>query len=470
MNKQLKAVLGFCIAVLGVLACVFGVVSFGSRLLIHSGWEESESGAVRYLDEYGDPLLGWQEIGEETYYFDPSRDGTMATGWLDTAEGRYYLDAEGRRATGWLAIDGFRYYLDGSGLMTTGWLEMADGQRYFDEQGVMVSGWMDLDGKRYYFNENGALLSGWLELEDGRYYLNADGSVYSGWLETEAGRYYLGEDGSLTTGWLEQDEGTYYLASDGRMARGWLDLESGRYFLDDHGLMQTGWLYDENERYYLGGDGVMVTGWLSDGEDRYYFREDGTMAVGQVVIDGTSSFFTSQGKHVVLVNAWNPVPADYETELVEYQGYQIDAGCVEALDRLLAACTDAGFTYYLNSIYRSEADQQQIWDERYAGYIDAGYTEEEALQFVSQSVAVPGTSEHHLGLAADIGGEEEMYAWMRENSWKYGFIVRYPEDKTDYTGIIYEPWHVRYVGVELARELYELDLCMEEYMEMLTQG
>jgi D-alanyl-D-alanine carboxypeptidase len=101
--------------------------------------------------------------------------------------------------------------------------------------------------------------------------------------------------------------------------------------------------------------------------------------------------------------------------------------------------------------------------------MEEGDTEEVALAKVMESVAVPGTSEHHLGLAADIGGGEAMYAWMRDNSWKYGFIVRYPEGKTEYTGIIYEPWHIRYVGVELAKELHDLGLCMEEYMEMITK-
>jgi D-alanyl-D-alanine carboxypeptidase len=61
-----------------------------------------------------------------------------------------------------------------------------------------------------------------------------------------------------------------------------------------------------------------------------------------------------------------------------------------------------------------------------------------------------------------------MYAWMAENCWQFGFILRYPDGKTDVTGIIYEPWHFRYVGLELAQELNQLGLTMEEYMDMLT--
>lgn len=90
-------------------------------------------------------------------------------------------------------------------------------------------------------------------------------------------------------------------------------------------------------------------------------------------------------------------------------------------------------------------------------------------------VAVPGTSEHQLGLAVDIvdtnyqildEAQENtaVQKWLMEHSWEYGFILRYPSDKGHITGIIYEPWHYRYVGREAAREMYEQGLCMEEYV------
>jgi len=98
-----------------------------------------------------------------------------------------------------------------------------------------------------------------------------------------------------------------------------------------------------------------------------------------------------------------------------------------------------------------------------------GMTYEEACEYTARSVAYPGHSEHQTGLAVDITGTDEMYEWFYEHCWDYGFIVRYPEGKRPITGIIYEPWHFRYVGTELSLELKELNLCMEEYMEMLTQ-
>ena len=90
-------------------------------------------------------------------------------------------------------------------------------------------------------------------------------------------------------------------------------------------------------------------------------------------------------------------------------------------------------------------------------------------------MAVPGTSEHQLGLALDIVDvanqvlderqeNTEVQKWLMKNSWKYGFILRYPTDKSDITGISYEPWHYRYVGKEAAKEIYEAGICLEEYL------
>ena len=104
-----------------------------------------------------------------------------------------------------------------------------------------------------------------------------------------------------------------------------------------------------------------------------------------------------------------------------------------------------------------------------------GYSEENARTEAGKVVAVPGTSEHQLGLAVDIVDIENqildedqektaVQKWLMKNSWRYGFILRYPNDKSNITGIIYEPWHYRYVGKEAAKEIYDLDVCLEEYL------
>ena len=275
--------------------------------------------------------------------------------------------------------------------------------------------------------------------------------------------------GQIKTGWETIYEAVYYFDHQGEAVTGWQEIDGKRYYFDDDGVMQTGWLEKETGKYYLGQDGVMITGWLDYNQTCYYFRENGVMAVGQVEIDGVSNFFTSQGKQILLVNFENEVPKDYKPNLVELEGYRIDVSCADALEQLLDACRKAGHKCQINSAYRSVQQQQKLWDKRYQQYRDAGYSKKAATEKVEKSVAKPGTSEHQLGLAADIGGNAKMQKWLKEHAWEYGFIVRYPEGKTAYTGIIYEPWHLRYVGKELAKELQTLGLCMEEYIQGLTK-
>ena len=106
----------------------------------------------------------------------------------------------------------------------------------------------------------------------------------------------------------------------------------------------------------------------------------------------------------------------------------------------------------------------------------AGYDAEEADQKAATVVARPGTSEHELGLAVDIVDASyqqlderqkstPVQQWLMEHCWEYGFILRYPDGKSDLTGIIYEPWHYRYVGVETAQALRESGQCLEEYLQ-----
>ena len=96
----------------------------------------------------------------------------------------------------------------------------------------------------------------------------------------------------------------------------------------------------------------------------------------------------------------------------------------------------------------------------------------------SHTIAVPGASEHQVGLALDIVcstyyrldeafGDTEAGKWLAENSYQYGFILRYPKDKEEITGIEYEPWHFRYVGKEAAKEMTEQKLTLEEYVEQV---
>ena len=273
------------------------------------------------------------------------------------------------------------------------------------------------------------------------------------------------EDTTPKFGWMEENGKPYYLNPDGTRATGWLELDGKRYLLDE--------------------DGYPKTGWSEDPDNRYYIKADGSLATGTVEIDGVKYHFTSAGVPILLVNPWNPVPEGYTPDLVtmdtEYgkEGCQVDRSCYDALLTMMKDCNKACPRVYVISGYRSFEYQKNNYDRKVKYYLDQGYSQADAEKEAATVVAVPGTSEHHLGLAVDIidtriwdlvEEQETLPAqqWLMENSWKYGFILRYPKDKIDITGIIYEPWHYRYVGLDVAKEIHDSGLTLEEYLEKLS--
>lgn len=339
---------------------------------------------------------------------------------------------------------------------------------------------------------------GWKEENGIRFYRNADGSLATGWLTLENGTYYLDGNGAMQTGWLELDGKRYCLAADGILQTGWLITENGNYYLDASGVMQTGWLELNGKRYCLTEEGVALTGWQTlDGQD-YYFKSTGAMATGTVEIDGVNHHFTSAGVPIIIANPWNFLPEGYNPELKELprelgEGHQVVAGeCYDRLVEMLRACNAAmkeqykgtsgkiPQTYVISS-YRTHDYQKAAYERKIERVMDEDptLTREEAAKIAATVVAYPGTSEHQLGYAVDIidtqlwkleQEQENLPAqqWLMANSWEYGFILRYPKDKTDSTGIIYEPWHYRYVGLEVAKELHESGLTLEEYLISLS--
>ena len=171
--------------------------------------------------------------------------------------------------------------------------------------------------------------------------------------------------------------------------------------------------------------------------------------------------------YLLLVNSTHPLPDDWEAPaLIEMPGGEtVDARIYEPLSQMLADAADEGLEPFVASGFRTRAEQQGFMDDKINEYRSQGYGESEARALAEDWVALPGTSEHELGLAVDINGASyDLYIWLQQNSWRYGFIQRYPEDKTDITGISHEPWHYRYVGKDAAKEIYESGLCLEEYL------
>lgn len=180
---------------------------------------------------------------------------------------------------------------------------------------------------------------------------------------------------------------------------------------------------------------------------------------------------------LILVNKEHCIPDDYEVELVELSNGQcVDRRIYPALQEMFDTARAEGVHPVVASGYRTAEKQQSLMDEKIAAYLVEGYSLREAKEKAEIWVAAVGTSEHQLGISVDINADgvhsagSEVYEWLDENSYQFGFIKRYPEDKTEITGIINEPWHYRYVGKKVAAEIYRNGVCLEEYLEKLDQS
>ena len=412
-KKNLQQGLAFLIA-----ACILAFIIIARQQPPQDGWLRERDG-VSYIVN-GEPVTGWQTIGDGRYYF--GTDGILRTGWQTIAEHTYYFMPDGNLVTGWLELGVNRYYLD--------------------EEGVRVTGWKTIDGLLHYFGADGALQTGIVEENGALYLLGEEGLVCSDWIQIDGALYYGDAQGHPVSGWTQIGGRTHYFLETGAAASGWLEL-----------------------------DGFL-----------HYFYTDGAPAQGEQTVDGQIRHFASNGQLLVLVNPWNQIPEDYTAELVAISdAHQIAQIAYEDYLDMMADCAAAGFRPVVCSAYRTQEYQENLYQNRINRYVWAGYSVEEATNLAGRSVAVPGTSEHQLGLALDIvdarnGRLDESQAdmptqqWLMENSWRYGWILRYPNEKSEITGIIYEPWHYRYVGRTVAKEIYELGICLEEYLELLTNA
>ena len=184
---------------------------------------------------------------------------------------------------------------------------------------------------------------------------------------------------------------------------------------------------------------------------------------------------------LLLVNKNHKVPEGYTVELEEVENvHQVDKRIAESLKQMLSDARKEGLSPIICSSYRTNAKQQKLYNNKVREYKRWGCSSEEAEELASYWVAIPGTGEHETGLAVDIVSRDyqildekqeqtEVQRWLIDNSYKYGFTLRYPTDKKDITMINYEPWHYRYVGVDNATYMKEHDMCLEEYIEYLKQ-
>ena len=181
---------------------------------------------------------------------------------------------------------------------------------------------------------------------------------------------------------------------------------------------------------------------------------------------------------LILVNYENKMSEDYIPPLANIDNErQFDARAIDSLTQMILDMKAAGIkNIWAQSTYRSPEKQKRLIEESIQEYLEQGKTEEEARSLTLRGIEEPYRSEHNLGLAVDFNNvdnefeDEPAFPWLVENAANYGFILRYPKDKEDITQIKYEPWHWRYVGPEYAKEMKDLGLCLEEYVEYLKNN
>lgn len=204
-----------------------------------------------------------------------------------------------------------------------------------------------------------------------------------------------------------------------------------------------------------------------------------TLIVDDTIRENGKAVFYKDDWNILLINKEHPIPEDYEFTLGTIKGsMRCDERIIEPLTQMFAAAKEDGVNLIVCSPYRDMARQEYLFDRKVKTFIRTGMSYVDAYKKASITVTVPGASEHQIGLAVDIisdtysaldigFADTSAGQWLAEHSWEYGFILRYPLGKEDITGIQYEPWHFRYVGVDAAKIITEDEITLEEFVENL---
>lgn len=274
-------------------------------------------------------------------------------------------------------------------------------------------------------------------------YYTQDGSRKTGWLRDNGYWYYFDADGVMQRGWEMVGGVWYYFASSGEMQTGWREIGGKWYLFDSSGAMRTGLVHDGQQWYYLDSSGA----WTGDDPETHtaVSATGKTIALrdGVLYVDG-----------ILIANKSAPLPAGYAPG-------QLTAETMAAFTKLQQAMQAEGLSLWIASGYRSYSYQQGLYSR---------YVSRDGRAAADRYSARAGYSEHQTGLAFDVNQVNDSFAstpqasWLAAHAHEYGFIIRYPQGKEDVTGYQYEPWHLRYLGVETATAVYESGLCLEEYL------
>ena len=205
--------------------------------------------------------------------------------------------------------------------------------------------------------------------------------------------------------------------------------------------------------------------------------EPGTEEDSGEMVGADAPVFSADDWRLILINQQNFIPDDYKVTLGNITGnLKCDERIIEALSGMLQAAKEDGIGLIICSPYRDMNRQEYLFNRKINLYMNRGLSYMEAYRLASEYVVVPGASEHQLGLALDIVcgeytnldegfADTEAGKWLAEHSCEHGFILRYPLGKEYITGVEYEPWHFRYVGVEAATVIMEEEITLEEFWE-----
>lgn len=217
-----------------------------------------------------------------------------------------------------------------------------------------------------------------------------------------------------------------------------------------------------------------------DVSEDYSVNKNNEPADFETSISKRIASFDLEDWNLILVNKDNPLEADIDCKLKNFDGFDVDTRIYDDLDAMFKAAKEDGINLLMASGYRNYNTQTYLYEKKINYFRRLGYSLSEATEIASMKVTPPLTSEHETGLAVDIVsyshnctdtdfGNSDAGIWLKEHSFEYGFILRYPEGKEDITKIQYEPWHFRYVGKEAAEFIYINNLTFEEFVCLVNE-
>ncbi|MCU7200267.1 D-alanyl-D-alanine carboxypeptidase family protein, partial [Turicibacter sp. H121] len=333
-------------------------------------------------------------------------------------------------------------------------------------------GWEKVNGTWYCFNPSGAMQTGWLKEGKTWYYLKSSGAMATGWEKVNGTWYYFNPSGAMQTGWLKEGRKWYYLKPSGAMVIGVEKIEGTYYYFNSSGVMQKnlGSNFDINKYNQLISSGKSPSYALNS---ILYPNVKTNFYKDIRVLKDPSSLTALVNKNFQLPCSYVPndlvlldVPL-YNNSSSNLANYMRSEAAVALKKMFNAAKAEKGYKLVARSGYRSYKTQESLYNN---------YVSNKGQVWADTYSARPGHSEHQTGLAIDITsptvnnslsdsfGTTAEGKWVAQNAHRFGYILRYPQGRKSEVGYEYEPWHLRYVGVEIATEIYNSGLIYEDYV------